>query len=124
MSLNKMPQKKSKNSEKSQSSTRQAKDKSPGNSQSNLSAPFNHSPSLKLFGNWTGKTPQTLLHEHCQKNGWEKVQFQMLKKPQGFQALVHLSKRDAKDQGSIHKLTFCHSQSYYPTDQEAKHVQL
>lgn len=26
-------------------------------------------------GSWTGKLPATLLHEHCQKSKWEKVQF-------------------------------------------------
>ena len=26
----------------------------------------------RLFGNWTGKTPLSLLHEHCQRQGWNK----------------------------------------------------
>lgn len=27
---------------------------------------------------WTGKLPATLLHEHCQKQGWEKVNYDMV----------------------------------------------
>jgi ATP-dependent RNA helicase DHX57 len=26
----------------------------------------------RLFGNWTGKTPLSLLHEYCQRQGWNK----------------------------------------------------
>lgn len=27
---------------------------------------------------WTGKLPATLLHEHCQRSKWEKVNFDMV----------------------------------------------
>ena len=35
------------------------------------------------FG-WTGKLPATLLHEHCQKQKWGKVIFDMKKTSKGF----------------------------------------
>ena len=31
-----------------------------------------------LFGSWTGKTPASLLYEHCQKQGWEKPIFNIV----------------------------------------------
>ena len=31
-----------------------------------------------IFGNWTGKTPVTLLNEYCQKQHWQKPEYQMV----------------------------------------------
>ncbi|KAI7859753.1 P-loop containing nucleoside triphosphate hydrolase protein [Circinella umbellata] len=49
-----------------------------------------------IFGDWTGKTPVSLLHEHCQKQGWEKPSFDMARKKQGFIGTVQLGKRNKK----------------------------
>lgn len=53
---------------------------------------------LDIGGNfgWTGKLPSTLLHEHCQKNKWGKVIFDMKKVPQGFIGVVKLSWENPK----------------------------
>lgn len=40
---------------------------------------------------WTGKLPGALLHEHCQKQKWNKVEYDMKKLPDGFIAVPHLS---------------------------------
>lgn len=32
----------------------------------------------QLFGNWTGKLPAVLLNEHCQKEQWEKPEYQFV----------------------------------------------
>ncbi|KAI8061084.1 P-loop containing nucleoside triphosphate hydrolase protein [Gongronella butleri] len=49
-----------------------------------------------IFGQWTGKTPVTLLHEHAQKNGWEKPVIDMSQKKSGCLGTVRLSKRNKK----------------------------
>ncbi|KAK9460396.1 P-loop containing nucleoside triphosphate hydrolase protein [Lipomyces oligophaga] len=45
---------------------------------------------------WTGKLPATLLHEHCQKQGWEKVNYDMIRGPGGFIATTILGFRNPK----------------------------
>lgn len=47
------------------------------------------------FG-WTGKLPATLLHEHCQKQKWRKVIFEMKKNAKGFTGIVILSWENPK----------------------------
>ncbi|KAK9473238.1 P-loop containing nucleoside triphosphate hydrolase protein [Dipodascopsis tothii] len=45
---------------------------------------------------WTGKLPATLLHEHCQKLGWEKVTYDMKRTSGGYTATAVLGQRNAK----------------------------
>ncbi|KAI1317057.1 hypothetical protein EDD11_009040 [Mortierella claussenii] len=35
--------------------------------------------SKAVFPGWTGKTPSSLLHEHCQKLDWEKPTFDVVR---------------------------------------------
>lgn len=53
---------------------------------------------LTAFTNWTGKLPCTLLHEHCQKQKWEKVQYDLTKLgDRGFIATAILAWRNPQD---------------------------
>ncbi|KAK9236756.1 P-loop containing nucleoside triphosphate hydrolase protein [Lipomyces kononenkoae] len=45
---------------------------------------------------WTGKLPATLLHEHCNKLGWEKITYDMRSSPGGFTATAILGQRNPK----------------------------
>lgn len=53
------------------------------------------------FG-WTGKLPATLLYEHCQKQKWNKVIFDMRKTPKGFIGVADLSWENPKTKEVIH----------------------
>lgn len=60
-------------------------------------AQANPSPAALLFGsNWTGKTPLSLLHEHCQKRGWDKPVIDAKKNAGGdtFTGIVILKRKD------------------------------
>jgi HrpA-like RNA helicase len=45
---------------------------------------------------WTGKLPGSLLHEHCQKQKWNKVEYDMKKLSNGFIAIPQLSWENPK----------------------------
>lgn len=45
---------------------------------------------------WTGKLPGSLLHEHCQKQKWNKVEYDMKKLTDGFIAIPQLSWENPK----------------------------
>lgn len=45
---------------------------------------------------WTGKLPGSLLHEYCQKQKWEKVQYDMVKTREGFVGVVNLAWKNPK----------------------------
>ncbi|KAI9472058.1 MAG: P-loop containing nucleoside triphosphate hydrolase protein [Benjaminiella poitrasii] len=49
-----------------------------------------------IFGMWTGKTPVTHLHEHCQKSNWEKPEFDIKRRGKGYLASVTLSQRNKR----------------------------
>lgn len=51
---------------------------------------------------WTGKLPGSLLHEHCQKQKWNKVEYDMKKLPDGFIAVPQLSWENPKTKELIH----------------------
>lgn len=53
------------------------------------------------FG-WTGKLPATLLYEHCQKQKWNKVVFDMRKTSKGFIGIADLSWENPKTKEVIH----------------------
>ena len=60
------------------SSTPQSSKKSKEDPTSKIAAQENPKPApvkQLLFGSWTGKTPATLLYEHCRQKGWEKPIF-------------------------------------------------
>ncbi|KAL1840209.1 hypothetical protein VTJ49DRAFT_692 [Mycothermus thermophilus] len=75
---------------------------------------------------WTGKLPVNLLSEHCQKQKWEKPEYNTIKTKEGFSVLVSLSSKNPKT-GEITKLppfklppNHVHL-AYKPTALEAKH---
>ncbi|TPX65487.1 hypothetical protein SpCBS45565_g05139 [Spizellomyces sp. 'palustris'] len=74
----------------------------------------------QLFGSWTGKTPVSLLYEHCQKTGWEKPQFNTVKKAKGFQCIITIGKEDKKTR-EVKRITYCPFGNFYPDSGEAKH---
>ncbi|KAF5126009.1 putative ATP-dependent RNA helicase ucp12 [Metarhizium anisopliae] len=47
---------------------------------------------------WTGKLPVNLLSEYCQKQRWEKPEYDTRKTPEGFSVWVTLSAKDPKTQ--------------------------
>lgn len=80
-----------------------------------------------MFGDWTGKTPITLLHEHCQKQGWEKAIIEVNEQQQkndnqkGHVATVRLSKRNKKT-AQLQIISLTPPDLYLPTAVEAKHA--
>lgn len=50
---------------------------------------------------WTGKLPGSLLHEHCQKQKWGKVEYDMKKLPEGFLAIPQLQWENPKTKENI-----------------------
>ncbi|GMG18074.1 unnamed protein product [[Candida] boidinii] len=50
---------------------------------------------------WTGKLPGSLLHEHCQQQKWNKVEYDMKKRPEGFISVPKLSWKNPKTQEVI-----------------------
>lgn len=50
---------------------------------------------------WTGKLPVNLLSEYCQKQRWEKPDYDTRKTPEGFSVWVTLSAKDLKTQQMI-----------------------
>ncbi|KAG0359392.1 hypothetical protein BG005_000866 [Podila minutissima] len=85
-----------------------------------LDAPPAPEPSRSVFPGWTGKTPSSLLHEHCQKNDWEKPTFDVKKAQRGFVCTVVLGKRNRKT-GQIETATFSPTDCFKPTAAEARH---
>lgn len=47
---------------------------------------------------WTGKLPVNLLSEHCQKQKWDKPEYDIKKTPEGFSIWITLSAKDPKTQ--------------------------
>ncbi|CDK28874.1 unnamed protein product [Kuraishia capsulata CBS 1993] len=50
---------------------------------------------------WTGKLPGSLLHEHCQKQRWEKVTYDMRHDKSGYLGIVNLAWKNPKTQEVI-----------------------
>ncbi|KAJ2977537.1 hypothetical protein NQ176_g4317 [Zarea fungicola] len=58
-------------------------------------------PTVKqLIGgsSWTGKLPVNLLSEYCQKQKWDRPDYNTIKTPEGFSVFVTLSAKDPKTQ--------------------------
>ncbi|KAK9490155.1 P-loop containing nucleoside triphosphate hydrolase protein [Lipomyces doorenjongii] len=73
---------------------------------------------------WTGKLPATLLHEHCNKLGWEKVTYDMRRSPGGYTATAILGQRNAKT-SQIETIKFTPTENIVgpqPTALEARHI--
>lgn len=90
----------------------------------NASTPSDDPPvqQRSIFGDWTGKTPVSLLHEQCQKNNWEKPEFEIKKRNNGFLGIVTLSMRNKKT-AQMQTVTFSPPEDLVlPTSIEAKHV--
>ncbi|KAG0367740.1 P-loop containing nucleoside triphosphate hydrolase protein [Gamsiella multidivaricata] len=90
-----------------------------GGKGASLDEPAAPQPSKAVFPGWTGKTPSSLLHEHCQKLGWEKPTFDVKRTPRGFVCTVVLGKRNKKT-GQIETSTFTAQDIYKPTAIEAR----
>jgi ATP-dependent RNA helicase DHX57 len=73
----------------------------------------------QLFGNWTGKLPVNLLHEHLQREKWEKPNYHFDQKPKGIRCSVTLGKRNKKT-GSVETINYS-SGEYFESQQLAKH---
>ncbi|KAI3209154.1 hypothetical protein CBS147311_1875 [Penicillium roqueforti] len=86
-------------------------------------------PSVKdVIGgaSWTGKLPVNMLAEHCQKQKWEKPEYNMIKTADGFVSSVTMKKIDPKTKELIVippiKLPPSHKQlAGQPTALEARH---
>ncbi|KAK4223952.1 putative ATP-dependent RNA helicase ucp12 [Podospora fimiseda] len=86
-------------------------------------------PTIKQIiggASWTGKLPVNLLSEHCQKQKWDRPDYDTRKTKEGFSVLVSLSARNPKTQEVIKlppfKLPPSHVHlAYKPTALEAKH---
>lgn len=74
-----------------------------------------------LFGDWTGKTPTSLLYEHCQKNQWEKPLFEVGRTKEGYVSTVVLGKHNKKT-SQIDTVKMSTPFLFMPTGAEAKHV--
>jgi ATP-dependent RNA helicase DHX57 len=74
-----------------------------------------------LFGDWTGKTPSTLLYEHCQKNQWEKPLFEVGRTKDGFVSTVTLGKHNKKT-SQVDTVKMSPPFLFMPTGMEARHV--
>ncbi|KAH7041898.1 P-loop containing nucleoside triphosphate hydrolase protein, partial [Linnemannia elongata] len=77
-------------------------------------------PARAIFPGWTGKTPSSLLHEHCQKHDWEKPTFDVKRTPRGFVCTIVLGKRNKKT-GQIETASFTPKDVFKPTAVEARH---
>ncbi|BFZ59473.1 Protein SABRE [Saitoella coloradoensis] len=81
-------------------------------------------PTLVAPASWTGKLPGALLHEHCQKLGWNKVNYDMSHKSSGFTATVVLSNINPKTRlpETIRLHPDADLVSAQPTAVEARHM--
>ncbi|RCH81261.1 hypothetical protein CU098_004984, partial [Rhizopus stolonifer] len=75
-----------------------------------------------IFGDWTGKTPVSLLHEHCQKSNWEKPEFEIKKQKDNYIGQVTLSQRNKKTAQMQTVVFTTPSEFHLPTSMEAKHL--
>ncbi|KAL2879399.1 putative ATP-dependent RNA helicase ucp12 [Colletotrichum sp. CLE4] len=61
--------------------------------------PAANKPTVKQIiggSSWTGKLPQNLFNEYCQKQQWEKPVYDMRKTPEGYACFITLSAKDPK----------------------------
>lgn len=79
-------------------------------------------PQRSIFGDWTGKTPVSLLHEHCQKANWEKPEFDIKRRKDGYFGTVTLSQRNKKT-AQMQTVALCPPDDMVlPSSIEARHL--
>lgn len=79
-------------------------------------------PQRSIFGDWTGKTPVSLLHEHCQKVNWEKAEYDIKKHKEGFLGTVTITQRNKKT-AQMQTVSFTPPiEHHLPISIEAKHL--
>lgn len=93
-----------------------------GNAGSNKPTDDQPAPQRSIFGDWTGKTPVSLLHETCQKSNWEKPDFEIKKRKDGFLGNVTLSQRNKKTAQMQTVIFTTPDEHRAPTSIEAKHI--
>ncbi|KAL6607673.1 P-loop containing nucleoside triphosphate hydrolase protein [Neocallimastix sp. 'constans'] len=117
-----MDKRKNHNSSRKSTPTKEVEDKkgkkNNKNNDKNNNSQQSMTPKKKLFGSWTGKTPLSLLHEHCQKNGWSKPSLNVLNTSGKYQCHITLFKKDLKT-GENRRVTFS-CDKICDTEQEAK----
>ena len=72
--------------------------------QEELPPPGPPKPTVKQIiggSSWTGKLPVNLLSEYCQKQKWEKPDYNTRKTPEGFSVWITLSAKDPKTQQMV-----------------------
>ncbi|KAI1093892.1 P-loop containing nucleoside triphosphate hydrolase protein [Rostrohypoxylon terebratum] len=73
--------------------------KNPGSGDAAAEAPGPPKPTVKQIiggASWTGKLPVNLLSEHCQRQKWDKPDYQPIRNTEGFSYFVQLSARNPK----------------------------
>ncbi|KAJ1966556.1 helicase, partial [Dispira parvispora] len=75
-----------------------------------------------LFDGWTGKTPVSLLSEHCRKQGWSQPIYDMKRTPKGFQSAVKLCKLDKKTGQHMVLRWIPDDRECYGAPNEARHM--
>lgn len=76
-----------------------------------------------IFGDWTGKTPVSLLHEHCQKANWEKPEYDIKRRKDGqFLGTITLSQRNKKTAQMQTVAMTPPEECQLPTSIEARHL--
>ncbi|KAF4981106.1 hypothetical protein FZEAL_3013 [Fusarium zealandicum] len=113
------------------------RDQGKGKKGQKAGAPTTEAPSLdppkptvkQLIGgsSWTGKLPVNLLSEYCQKQRWERPDYDTRKTPDGFSVWVTMSAKEPKTQDLIKldpfKIPATHKHLIMrPTALEAKHA--
>ncbi|KAI7898210.1 P-loop containing nucleoside triphosphate hydrolase protein [Cokeromyces recurvatus] len=116
---NKQSNKSSSSSSSSTTTTKKSNTKK-GNAKSDDTPPPPQRSSI--FGMWTGKTPVTHLHEHCQKSNWENPEFDIKKQGNGYLASVTLRQRNKRTAQMQTVVMTPPPEVQTPTAAEAKHV--
>lgn len=74
----------------------------------------------QMFGSWSGKTPLSMLYEHCQKNQWEKPNIYVNRSGKAFKCDVVLGKKDKKT-STIKTVRFSLQSRTFEAEQTARH---
>ncbi|KAK9708197.1 putative ATP-dependent RNA helicase ucp12 [Basidiobolus ranarum] len=75
----------------------------------------------QLFDNWTGKTPVSLLYEHCRKQNLEKPDFELKRNSKGHYCVVHMGRLDKK-KGLLKTTLIPPNQLSFSAGNEARHM--
>ncbi|ORX97844.1 hypothetical protein K493DRAFT_300241 [Basidiobolus meristosporus CBS 931.73] len=75
----------------------------------------------QLFDNWTGKTPVSLLYEHCRKQNLEKPEFEVKRNAKGYYCVIHMGRVDKK-KGLLKTTLIPPNQLSFSAGNEARHM--